>query len=142
MKVLVVGGGGREHAIAWKLAAERGVREVVCAPGNAGIADVARLAAIDAGNPEELAGFAEREQIDLTVVGPELPLDRGIADLFIARAEPSSVRRARPRSSNAARCSQRRSWRGTGIPTGACYRVCDTRRQPARSGVRRARAIR
>jgi phosphoribosylamine--glycine ligase len=82
MKVLVVGGGGREHAIAWKLAAERSVREVVCAPGNAGIAEVARLAPIDAGDPEALAGFAVRERIDLTVVGPELPLGRGIADLF------------------------------------------------------------
>ncbi len=85
MKVLVVGGGGREHAIAWKLAAERGVREVVCAPGNAGIADVARLAAIDAGDPEGLAEFAARERIDLTVVGPELALGRGIADLFQSR---------------------------------------------------------
>jgi len=85
MKVLVVGGGGREHAIAWKLAAERGVREVVCAPGNAGIADVARLADIDAGDPGALAAFAARERIDLTVVGPELPLGRGIADLFQSR---------------------------------------------------------
>jgi phosphoribosylamine--glycine ligase len=85
MKVLVVGGGGREHAIAWKLAAERSVREVVCAPGNAGIAEVARLAAIDAGDPEALAEFAARERIDLTVVGPELPLGRGIADLFQSR---------------------------------------------------------
>lgn len=85
MKVLVVGGGGREHAIAWKLAAERSVREVICAPGNAGIAQVARLAAIDAGDPEALAEFAARERIDLTVVGPELPLGRGIADLFQSR---------------------------------------------------------
>jgi phosphoribosylamine---glycine ligase len=85
MKVLVVGGGGREHAIAWKLAAERGVSEVVCAPGNPGIADVARLAAIDAGDSEGLAEFAARERIDLTVVGPELPLGRGIADLFQSR---------------------------------------------------------
>lgn len=85
MKVLVVGGGGREHALAWKFASEASVSDVVCAPGNAGIAQSARLVDISAGDPEALAAFAERESIDLTVVGPELPLDRGVADLFAAR---------------------------------------------------------
>ena len=85
MKVLVVGSGAREHALAWKLAAEGAVGEVVCAPGNAGIAGVARLADISAGDPAALAALAERETIDLTIVGPELPLDRGIADLFQSR---------------------------------------------------------
>ncbi|MEP6914362.1 MAG: phosphoribosylamine--glycine ligase [Acidobacteriota bacterium] len=85
MKILIVGAGGREHALAWKLASEPGVREVVCAPGNAGIAQVARVVDISAGDPEALAAFAAREHIDLTVVGPELPLDRGITDLFMSR---------------------------------------------------------
>src|SRR3970040_1215757 len=85
MKILVVGGGGREHALAWKLAGEPRVGDVGCAPGNAGIASVARLADLSAGAPDRLADLAERERIDLTVVGPELPLDRGIADLFMAR---------------------------------------------------------
>ena len=84
MKVLVVGGGGREHALAWKLAAERGIERVLCAPGNAGIARVAQTVDIAAGDPESLLALAVRERIDLTVVGPELPLDRGIVDLFSA----------------------------------------------------------
>jgi phosphoribosylamine--glycine ligase len=85
MKILVVGSGGREHALAWKLAAEPGVDEVICAPGNAGIASVARLADVSAGEPERLADLAGRERVDLTVVGPELPLDRGLVDLFGSR---------------------------------------------------------
>ncbi len=124
MKVLVVGGGGREHAIAWKLASERGVREVVCAPGNAGIADVARLAAIDAGDPEGLAAFAARERIDLTVVGPELPLGRGIADLFQSRG----LRLFGPsREAAQLECSKvfaKAFMARHGIPT-ARYRACD-----------------
>jgi phosphoribosylamine--glycine ligase len=82
MKVLIVGGGGREHALAWKLAGEPGVTEVLCAPGNAGIASVARLVDVGAGDVEALAAVVERERVDLTVVGPELPLDRGLVDMF------------------------------------------------------------
>ena len=85
MKILVVGSGGREHALAWKLSREAGVTEVLCAPGNAGIGAVARLVPVQAGDVEALAQLAEREAVDLTVVGPELPLDRGIADLFASR---------------------------------------------------------
>ena len=85
MKVLVVGSGGREHALAWKLSREAGVTELLCAPGNAGIGAVARLVPVQAGDVEALAQLAEREAVDLTVVGPELPLDRGIADLFASR---------------------------------------------------------
>ena len=85
MKVLVVGAGAREHALAWKLSRDRSVSEILCAPGNIGIADIARLAPVSAGDVEGLAAFAERERIDLTVAGPELPLERGIADLFAER---------------------------------------------------------
>jgi phosphoribosylamine--glycine ligase len=85
MKVLVVGAGGREHALAWKLSRERSVSQVLCAPGNAGIGDVARLFPIGAGDIEALAAVAEDERVDLTIAGPELPLERGIADLFQAR---------------------------------------------------------
>ena len=84
LKVLVLGGGAREHALASRLAAERDVAEVVCAPGNPGIARVARLAAADLSDPDALAALADREQIDLTVVGPELPLSVGVADRFAA----------------------------------------------------------
>jgi phosphoribosylamine--glycine ligase len=85
MRVLVVGAGGREHALAWKLSRERSVSEVVCAPGNAGMAAVARLVPIPAGDVDALAALAERERFDLTVVGPELPLERGIVDVFLSR---------------------------------------------------------
>ena len=79
-KVLVVGGGGREHALVWKLTSERGVAEVVCAPGNAGIARLARCVGVDAADARAVLRLADREHIDLTIVGPELPLSRGIAD--------------------------------------------------------------
>jgi len=82
--VLVAGGGGREHALAWKLMGERNVAEVVCAPGNAGISRIARCLPVDTSDPHALLSIARREAIDLTVVGPELPLSRGVADLFDA----------------------------------------------------------
>jgi phosphoribosylamine--glycine ligase len=79
MRVLVVGSGGREHALAWTLARDPGV-EVVCAPGNPGIASVARLAPVDPGRPADVVALAAAEAIDLTVVGPEQPLSEGLAD--------------------------------------------------------------
>jgi phosphoribosylamine---glycine ligase len=82
MRVLVVGGGAREHALAARLAQERDVLEVVCAPGNPGISAVARIRPADVTRPESLVDLAEAEQIDLTVVGPEVPLSLGIADRF------------------------------------------------------------
>ena len=84
MRILVVGGGAREHALAWKLAGERGVRDVICAPGNPGIAAHARCMPAEASNPHALLALAARESVDLTVVGPELPLSVGIADVFAA----------------------------------------------------------
>jgi phosphoribosylamine--glycine ligase len=84
MKILVVGGGAREHAFAWKLSRERAVRDVICAPGNPGMASVARCIEADPGSPDDVLAIAAREAIDLTVVGPEVPLSRGIVDLFTA----------------------------------------------------------
>ena len=83
-RVLVVGSGGREHALVWKLASERNVCEVVCAPGNAGIARLARCVRVDPSDLHALVAIARREAIDLTIVGPELPLSRGVADVFAA----------------------------------------------------------
>lgn len=85
MKVLVVGGGGREHALVWKLGQSAHVTKVYCAPGNAGIAQHAEPVDLAADDLDGLAAFAETEGIDLTVVGPELPLSLGIVDLFEAR---------------------------------------------------------
>jgi phosphoribosylamine---glycine ligase len=124
MKVLVVGGGGREHAIAWKLSSERDVREIICAPGNPGTTAVARNVDINAGDVDALATFAEREAVDLTIVGPELPLDRGIADLFGSRGlrifGPSRAAAQLECSKVFAKTFMARH----GIPT-ARYRVCD-----------------
>lgn len=80
MKVLVVGGGGREHAICWKLAQSNKVDKLYCAPGNAGIADVAECVKISAEDIEGMCRFAAEEKIDLAVIGPEVPLAMGIVD--------------------------------------------------------------
>jgi phosphoribosylamine--glycine ligase len=82
MKVLVIGGGGREHAIVWKLAQSRQVDKIYCTPGNAGIAQIAELIDIGPDNFGALIDFVKYEWIDLTVVGPEDPLSKGIADAF------------------------------------------------------------
>jgi phosphoribosylamine--glycine ligase len=85
MKVLVIGSGGREHALVWKICQSPKVEKVFCAPGNAGIGEIAELVTIDADRIHKLADFAEKQKIDLTVVGPELPLTLGVADLFEKR---------------------------------------------------------
>ena len=82
MKILVVGGGGREHAICWKLSKEANVDKIYCAPGNAGILNVAQCIDIQDSNIENLLNFAKENQIDLTIVGPEIPLVAGIVDKF------------------------------------------------------------
>jgi len=82
MKILIVGGGGREHALAWKLARSPRVKKIFCAPGNAGIAAQADCFPIKAEDIDGLVDFAKKERIDLTVVGPEAPLTMGIVDVF------------------------------------------------------------
>jgi phosphoribosylamine--glycine ligase len=84
MRVLILGGGAREHALAWRLTADRDVTAVVCAPGNPGIAAIVETRPVDVGSPDAALALAESERIDLTVVGPELPLSRGVADRFAA----------------------------------------------------------
>jgi phosphoribosylamine--glycine ligase len=85
MKILVIGGGGREHALVWKIAQSPAVRKIYCAPGNAGIAKQAECLPFSAEDVNPLADWAEKERIDLTVVGPEAPLTLGIVDTFEAR---------------------------------------------------------
>ncbi|HEY9462603.1 MAG TPA: phosphoribosylamine--glycine ligase [Vicinamibacterales bacterium] len=84
MKILVIGSGAREHALAWKLSREPGVDAVICAPGNPGIASAARCLPADVSAPAQLLAIAESQGVDLTVVGPELPLSRGVVDAFTA----------------------------------------------------------
>jgi phosphoribosylamine---glycine ligase len=88
VKVLVIGGGGREHALVWKLRESPRVEKIWCAPGNGGIAAEAECVPIDGGNVAELLAFAEKMRPDLTVVGPELPLVNGVADSFRSRSLP------------------------------------------------------
>lgn len=88
MKILVVGSGGREHTLVWKLKQSPMVSKVYAAPGNAGISLMANSVSIKANDIKGLADFAHRHQIDLTVVGPELPLTLGIVDQFQKRSLP------------------------------------------------------
>jgi phosphoribosylamine--glycine ligase len=123
MKVLVVGSGGREHALAAKLASEHGVSFLCCAPGNPGMRRIADVHDVDVADPDAVLALADRQQIDLTVVGPELPLDRGIVDRFRAAG-----RRAFGPTRAAAQleCSKvfaKEFMARHGIPT-ARYRVC------------------
>jgi len=85
VKVLVIGSGGREHALVWKIAQSPRVRRVLCAPGNAGIARQAQCVPIDVTDIPALADFAQRESVELTVVGPEAPLVAGVSDEFRRR---------------------------------------------------------
>jgi phosphoribosylamine--glycine ligase len=88
MKILVVGNGGREHALAWKIRQSPLVEEIYCAPGNAGIAQIADCVPIEGSSIVEIADFAQTIKADLTVVGPELPMVLGIADEFQRRGLP------------------------------------------------------
>jgi phosphoribosylamine--glycine ligase len=85
MRILIVGNGGREHALAWKIRQSPLVTDVYCAPGNAGIAEIADCVPIDSSSIVEVADFAQTIRADLTVVGPELPMVLGIGDEFVRR---------------------------------------------------------
>jgi phosphoribosylamine--glycine ligase len=88
VKLLVLGSGGREHALAWRLSRDPDVTEVLTAPGNPGTAGIGRAIPVDLAVPEGVLALARRERVDLTVVGPEAPLERGIADVFRAAGLP------------------------------------------------------
>ena len=85
MKVLVIGSGGREHCLVWKIAQSDRVKEIFCAPGNGGTDEIARNINIAADDIKNLTKFAQEQKVDLTVVGPELPLVKGIVDQFQKR---------------------------------------------------------
>ena len=125
MKVLILGSGAREHAMAWKLARERDVTAVLCAPGNPGIAGVAQCIPGDLTRPQQLLAIAAAQDVDLTVVGPELPLSLGVADLFAAAGRaivgPSRAAAALESSKSFAKEFMDRHR----VPT-ARFRVCET----------------
>src|SRR5277367_4082612 len=85
MKILVIGSGGREHALVWKLRQSPRVTKIYCAPGNGGIADEAECVAVDVKSLDSMVALANKIQPDLTIVGPELPLMLGIVDEFTRR---------------------------------------------------------
>ena len=128
MKILVIGSGAREHVLTWKLASETGVSEVLCTPGNAGIAGTARCLPSDPADPHALLAIARREGVDLTVVGPELPLSRGVADLFrkegLAIVGPTQAAAALESSKGFAKAFMARH----GVPT-AGFLICTSAAQ-------------
>jgi len=85
MKILIVGSGGREHAMAWKFAQSKSVEKLWCAPGNGGISQVAECVVADVSRVSEIADLAIRLGADLTVIGPEQPLVLGVVDEFARR---------------------------------------------------------
>lgn len=114
MKVLVIGSGGRDHAIAWKFAQSRKVRQVFVAHGNAGIAQIATC--VNAKTIEEMADFAEQEKVDLTFVGPEKPLSSGIVDLFESRGLPIVGPSRRASLLESSKCDTKLMLREMGVP--------------------------
>ena len=125
MKVLVIGGGGREHAICWKLAQSPKVKELYCAPGNAGIAEIARCVDIGVMDFEKMTEFAKKEAFDLGVVGPDDPLAAGLVDAL----EAAGLRTFGPRKSAAilegSKAFSKDLMKKYGIPT-AAYETFDT----------------
>ena len=125
MKVLVIGGGGREHAICWKLAQSPKVKELYCAPGNAGIAEIARCVDIGVMDFEKMTEFAKKEAFDVVVVGPDDPLAAGLVDAL----EAAGLRTFGPRKSAAilegSKAFSKDLMKKYGIPT-AAYETFDT----------------
>ena len=125
MKVLVIGGGGREHAICWKLSKSPKVDELYCAPGNAGIAEVAKCVDIGVMDFEKMADFAKKEAFDLVIVGPDDPLAGGIVDVL----EEKGLRVFGPRKNAAilegSKAFSKDLMKKYGIPT-AAYETFDT----------------
>jgi len=134
MKVLVVGGGGREHALCWALRRSPFVDELFCAPGNPGIAEVADCLPVSPGDIVEMADLAEKLKMDLTVVGPELPLALGIADEFGKRELPIFGPSRLAAQVEASKVFAKEFLRRHGIPTADAF-VCATREE-ARSAVK------
>ena len=131
MRVLVIGGGGREHSLVWKLRQSPSITRIFAAPGNAGIAELAECVAISASEVRLLMEFAQKEAIDLTVVGPELPLTLGIVDEFTARGLRIFGPTREAAALEGSKVFSKRLMRKHKIPTGffqSFYRPEDARR--------------
>jgi phosphoribosylamine--glycine ligase len=125
MNVLVVGSGGREHAVVDALAHSSRVTKVFAAPGNGGIGEEAELVPISADDLEQLASFARTRRVDLTFVGPELPLSKGLADIFRAQGMPVIGPTADQARLESSKSFAKRFFKSNGIPT-ATFDECRT----------------
>jgi phosphoribosylamine---glycine ligase len=125
MKVLVLGGGGREHALVWKLRQSSRLSQLYCAPGNGGIADDAECLPVDLKSLDSITSLATRLQPDLTVVGPELPLTLGVVDEFTRRGWPAFGPTAAASQLESSKSFAKEFLQRHHIPT-AAYAICDS----------------
>lgn len=126
MKILVLGGGGREHALVWKFKQSAGVEKIWCAPGNGGIVGEAECLSLDLANPHEAAALAANLAADLTVVGPELPLVKGISDTFATRGLAILGPSAQAAKLEGSKIFAKEFLRRHDIPTAAVVGICDS----------------
>src|ERR1700691_1195500 len=125
MKVLVLGSGGREHALVWKLRQSPRISKLYCAPGNGGIADEAECLPVDLRNLDSIVGLGQRLRPDLTVVGPELPLTLGVVDEFTRRGWPAFGPTKAAAQLEASKSFTKEFLQWHRIPT-AHYAICDS----------------
>jgi len=125
MKVMVIGSGGREHALVWKISQSRRVSKIYAAPGNPGMRELAELVDIKASNTIELADYAQEENIDLTVVGPETSLALGIVDEFRKRNLKIFGPTQKAATIESSKAFAKEFMKKNGIPTGT-FRVFDS----------------
>lgn len=124
MQVLVIGGGGREHTLVWKLAQSKSVTKIYAAPGNPGMKGLAECVDLDIADLDGLADWAEKHAIDLTVVGPEAPLVAGIVDVFKARGLTIFGPSAKAAEIEGSKIFSKELMEKYGVPT-AFFKVCD-----------------
>src|ERR1700758_3829720 len=125
MKVLVLGGGGREHALVWKLGQSPRISQLYCAPGNGGIAEEAECLPADLKSLESITALAARLEPDLTVVGPELPLTLGVVDEFTRRGWPAFGPTQAAAQLESSKSFAKEFLQRHRIPT-AAYAICDS----------------
>jgi phosphoribosylamine--glycine ligase len=128
MKILIIGGGGREHALVWKLKQSPRVEKIWCAPGNGGIEAEAECLPADPADVPALVALAERLSPDLTIVGPELPLVKGIGDAFRSRGWPIVAPSQQAAQLEGSKVFAKEFLRRQGIPTARMFGVFDTSR--------------
>lgn len=126
MRILVIGGGGREHALVWKLRQSVGVEKIWCAPGNGGISNDAECVPLDSGNVAEAANLAAQLGADLTICGPELPLVRGIADEFASREMALLGPTKAAAQLEGSKVFAKKFMERNGIPTASTYGIYDS----------------